>query len=97
MSFDKNETCEEELERDFVSEGERAQLTGLFIRDILRENSGRKRHYTQARLREMLDEFPYSISVDRRTVSRAVKCVTDNFPDEFHLAPDGSAWYEPAA
>lgn len=65
----------------------------MYLRDILVRESSRDHKLTHKDLIERLDRYPYAMSVERRTVGRALKGL-EREPLGIHTSGNG-AWYEP--
>lgn len=84
---------EEELNAEYGVPEPRMGLVPLMIRDIVMDNTSPRRHITQARICELLDFFPYSMSLDRKTCGRVVNTLCSVFP-YIVKGEDGSVWYD---
>lgn len=70
----------------------RKSLLPLFVYQILVASSNSFHHLTQSEIIEMLEEYPYGITVDRRALGRILATLAEEDLG-IHKSPNG-AWHE---
>lgn len=71
----------------------RKKFLPLFVREFLMTNSVGKRKFRQEEILNVLDEYPYSITVERKALSRAINTLIQEFP-YICKGADGSVWFD---
>ena len=79
----------EEQELSGRKKNSRARLLPLYLYMILNENRGR--HFTQNELIERLEAYPYEVSVERKSLSRTLHTMEEEFLGVHTSMRDG-AW-----
>lgn len=86
------EDMDEDFEEDRTGCNKRESLLCLFVKQILENCSNRKKPLRQEGILRMLDEYPYCICVDRKTLSRTLNTLMDEYPNI--LRNRDGVWYE---
>jgi len=68
------------------------RLLPVFVMEILKAHSSSTHHCSQAFIKEKLQNAPYSIYVNRKTVSNCIKALLDE--DLFIFGDTRSCWYD---
>lgn len=86
------EDIDEDFEEDRTGCNKRESLLCLFVKQILEDCSTRKKPLRQEGILRKLDEYPYCICVDRKTLSRTLNTLMDEYPNI--LRNKDGVWYE---
>ena len=81
-----------EYDEDRSGCNSRESLLCLFINDILIDNSTALNPISQETIIRKLDRYPYSISVDRKTISRTINTLVSEFP--YFYKGDQGIWFD---
>ena len=90
-----DEEPDSELPEETEPTGNRHNLLCMYLYDILKTVTSPCRKLTQEELIARLDQFPYSLSVERKAVGRALKTLV-NEGIGIHTSKNG-AWFELSA
>jgi len=88
--FDEDD---EDLDLPKKGNGEKSMLS-LDIYKIVQNNSSPWKPLLIQDIVNILEQFPYDISVDRKAVSRHVHAIVQRYPDELHYRRNFGVWHE---
>ena len=86
------EDTDEEYEEDRTGCNKRESLLCLFVMQILEGNSNYMKPFRQEEILARLDAYPYCICVDRKTLSRTLNTLMDEYQN-IRKNRNG-VWYE---
>ena len=72
----------------------RRTLAPLFVYSILRSRSGPEKHLSQNDIIELLSEYPYEISIERKALGRVIHLLSDSGVGVVSI-PGYGTWYDP--